>query len=130
VVRASHVWDNAPVGPEQPRYLNAVLEIESELPAIALHTLLHLVEDAAGRVRAQPMGPRTLDLDLLLYGDHAVEGPGLTVPHPRLAERRFVLEPLAELCPELVVPRRGATVEALLRACPGHDMLPAGPYPL
>ncbi|HEY7726612.1 MAG TPA: 2-amino-4-hydroxy-6-hydroxymethyldihydropteridine diphosphokinase [Anaeromyxobacteraceae bacterium] len=130
LVRASRVWDNAPLGPEQPRYLNAVLEIESELRPAAIHALLRLVEEAAGRVRAEPMGPRTLDLDLLLYGDESVEGPGLTVPHPRLVERRFVLQPLAELCPDRVVPGRGATVEALLRACPAHDMRPVGPYPL
>jgi 2-amino-4-hydroxy-6-hydroxymethyldihydropteridine diphosphokinase len=130
LVRASRVWDNAPLGPAQPRYLNAVLEVESELAPTALHALLQLLEEAAGRVRGEPMGPRTLDLDLLLYGDGAVEAPGLRVPHPRMSQRRFVLEPLAELCPGRVVPGRGATVEELLLACPPHDMRPDGDYPL
>ncbi len=130
VLRGSTVWDTAPLGPPQPRYLNAVLELESALPAAGLHRLLHLVEDASGRVRGEKWGPRTLDLDLLLFGEERIDEPGLLVPHPALAERRFVLQPLAELCPGREVPGAGRTVAELLAACPPGDMAAAGPYPL
>jgi 2-amino-4-hydroxy-6-hydroxymethyldihydropteridine diphosphokinase len=130
VLRASRVWDTAPMGPEQPRYLNAVLEVESGLSAEGLHQLMKLVEDGEGRVRQERWGPRTLDLDLLLFGDARLELPGLVVPHPGLPQRRFVLQPLVELCPDCVVPGVGATAAELLAACPPHDMRDAGLYPL
>jgi len=130
VLRASRVWDTAPMGPAQPRYLNAVLELETGLPVDGLHQLMVLVEDGEGRERRLRWGPRTLDLDLLLFGDAEVELPGLAVPHPGLRQRRFVLQPLAELCPDCPVPGLGATVAELLGACPPHDMVDAGPYPL
>lgn len=130
VLRASAVYENAPLGPPQPDYLNAVLEVESKLPAEGLHRLMLLVEQGAGRVRGERWGPRTLDLDLLLFGAEVIGRPDLKVPHRRLAERRFVLAPLAELCPDLEVPGVGATVAALLAACPPHELRPAGPYPL
>jgi len=130
VLRGSSVWETAPMGPPQPAYLNAVLELETRLPAGKLHTLLHLVEDGAARQRSERWGARTLDLDLLLFGGERIDLPDLQVPHPGLASRRFVLEPLAELCPELTVPGAGATVAALLAACPPHEMKPVGPYPL
>jgi 2-amino-4-hydroxy-6-hydroxymethyldihydropteridine diphosphokinase len=130
VLRGSTVYENAPVGPPQPDYLNAVLELDTRLTAAGLHQLMRLVEEGAGRVRGERWGPRTLDLDLLLFGDEVIDVPGLRVPHPELAGRRFVLAPLAELCPELAVPGAGATVAALLAACPPHEMRAAGPYPL
>ena len=100
---------------EQPRYLNGAAELETTLTARELLDRLLAVEQRFGRVRVPgEHGPRTLDLDLLLYGDDLIEEAGLTVPHPRLHERRFVLEPLAELAPGLVVPGRG-DVESLLR---------------
>jgi 2-amino-4-hydroxy-6-hydroxymethyldihydropteridine diphosphokinase len=100
---------------EQPRYLNGVAELETTLRARRLLERLLEVEQRFGRVRIPgEHGPRTLDLDLLLYGDEEIDEPGLTVPHPRLHERRFVLEPLGELAPGLVVPGRG-DVESLLR---------------
>ncbi len=99
---------------DQPLYLNGAAELETTLTARELLDRLLAVEQRFGRVRVPgEHGPRTLDLDLLLYGDEAIDEPGLTVPHPRLHERRFVLEPLAELAPGLVVPGRGA-VESLL----------------
>jgi 2-amino-4-hydroxy-6-hydroxymethyldihydropteridine diphosphokinase len=99
---------------DQPRFLNAVAELETELSARTLLKLLLAVERELGRVRgAERWGPRVIDLDLLLYGSETIEEPGLTVPHPRLHERRFVLEPLVELDPELEVPGRGR-VSALL----------------
>ena len=109
VVAVSTLRETEPVGVgEQPPYLNGAVELETTLPARDLLELLLEVERRFGRVRvAGEHGPRTLDLDLLLYGDDVVDEPGLNVPHPRLHERRFVLEPLAELAPGLVVPGRG-----------------------
>jgi 2-amino-4-hydroxy-6-hydroxymethyldihydropteridine diphosphokinase len=130
VLRGSSVWETAPLGPPQPAYLNAVLELETRLPAEKLHGLLHLVEDGAGRQRKERWGARTLDLDLLLFGEERIEAPDLQVPHPGLSSRRFVLEPLAELCPDRLVPGAGVTVAALLAACPPHEMKQLGPYPL
>jgi 2-amino-4-hydroxy-6-hydroxymethyldihydropteridine diphosphokinase len=129
LVRASRVWDSAAVGPPQPRYLNAVLELETALPPRELLAALRAVERAAGRERRVRWGARTLDLDLLLYADLALEVAGLTVPHPAIASRRFVLAPLAELCPGHVVPGTGATVAQLLAAAPPLDLRAVGGYP-
>jgi 2-amino-4-hydroxy-6-hydroxymethyldihydropteridine diphosphokinase len=112
----SSLRDTEPVGYlDQPRFLNGVVQVETALSPRALLDALLELERAFGRDRtASPaQGPRTLDLDLLLYGEETIAEPGLEVPHPRLHERRFVLEPLAELDPALVVPGRGP-VQALL----------------
>jgi 2-amino-4-hydroxy-6-hydroxymethyldihydropteridine diphosphokinase len=130
VVRASRVYDNAPIGPPQPRYLNAVLELETALPARELLEVLQGVERDAGRVPGARWGPRTLDLDLLLHGADVVREPALVVPHPGLVTRRFVLAPLAELAPDLVVPGLGQRVRDLLDAAPPHEQFVAGVYPL
>jgi len=116
VVAVSTLRETEPVGVgEQPRFLNGAAELETTLPARELLDRLLAVEQRFGRVRSSgEHGPRTLDLDLLLYGDEVIDEPGLAVPHPRLHERSFVLEPLAELAPGLVVPGRG-DVESLLR---------------
>ncbi len=100
---------------DQPRFLNGAVELETDLSARALLGALLELERAFGRDRgtAPPHGPRTLDLDLLLYGDATIDEPLLEVPHPRLHERRFVLEPLVELDPDLEIPGRGS-VQALL----------------
>ena len=106
-LRASTVRETEPVGiTDQPSFLNAAAEVETELSARGLLESLLAIERDLGRDRTaeQRWGPRTIDLDLLLYGEEVVDEPGLTVPHPRLAERRFVLEPLHELAPELVLP--------------------------
>jgi len=123
VVRVSALRETAPWGPvEQPPYLNGVVEVESDLPPRQLLDVLLGVERSLGRVRpGTRWGPRTIDLDLLVHGDIACDEPGLTLPHPRLHERRFVLEPLAELAPDLVVPGRGE-VAALLAALGPHDV--------
>jgi len=100
VVAVSSLRETDPVGPvvDQPRFLNGVAAIDTSLPARELLGLLLEIESAFGRTRdGPPGGPRTLDLDLLLYGDERVDEPGLQVPHPRLHERPFVLEPLEEL---------------------------------
>lgn len=115
LIAVSTLRETDPVGyVEQPRFLNAAAAVETELPPRALLDRLLAIERAQGRTREGPRyGPRTIDLDLLLYGDEVVDEPGLTVPHPRLHERAFALEPLAELAPGVVVPGRGR-VEKLL----------------
>jgi len=116
VIAVSRFRDTAPVGyTDQPRFLNAAARVETELAPRDLLDVLLAVERELGRVRegAPRFGPRTIDLDLLLYGDETIDEPGLAIPHPRLHERRFALEPLAELDPDAVVPGRG-TVSALL----------------
>jgi 2-amino-4-hydroxy-6-hydroxymethyldihydropteridine diphosphokinase len=114
-VRLSTIRETEPWGlADQPSYLNAVAELETALSARELLDRLLDVERELGRERVgPPWGPRTIDLDLLLHGDAVVDEPGLTVPHPRLHERLFVLEPLAELDPALEIPGKG-TVSALL----------------
>jgi 2-amino-4-hydroxy-6-hydroxymethyldihydropteridine diphosphokinase len=116
VSRVSSFRDTEPVGNlDQPRFLNGAVELETALSARALLGALLELERAFGRDRnAGPqLGPRTLDLDLLLYGDQTIDEPLLTVPHPRLHERRFVLEPLVELDPDLEIPGQGSA-QALL----------------
>jgi 2-amino-4-hydroxy-6-hydroxymethyldihydropteridine diphosphokinase len=116
VAAVSELRETEPVGyVDQPPFLNAAAALDTELAARDLLELLLRVERELGRVRDGPrFGPRTIDLDVLLYGDEVIDEPGLTVPHPRLHERRFALEPLAELDPGLVVPGRGR-VDALLQ---------------
>ena len=117
VVAVSTLRETDPVGYlDQPRFLNGAAEVDTTLgPRELLERLLE-VERALGRERTGPrFGPRTVDLDLLLYGGQEIDEPGLHVPHPRLHERRFALEPLAELDPSLAVPGRGA-VQTLLAA--------------
>ena len=116
VLAISTLRETEPVGVgQQPLYLNGAAELETTLTARELLDRLLAVEQHFGRIRIPgEHGPRTLDLDLLLYGDEVIDEPGLTIPHPRVHERRFVLEPLAELAPGLVVPGRG-DVESLLR---------------
>jgi 2-amino-4-hydroxy-6-hydroxymethyldihydropteridine diphosphokinase len=131
VLRASRVWDSEPLGPPQPRYLNAVLEVETRLAPRELLALLLRVERSANRRRdGVRWGARTLDLDLLIYGDRIVSEPGLSVPHPGIAARPFVLAPLAELAPALVIPGTGRSVAALLAELPGGSVQPAGLFPL
>jgi 2-amino-4-hydroxy-6-hydroxymethyldihydropteridine diphosphokinase len=116
VIAVSTLRETDPVGPvrDQPRFLNGVAALETSLTAGRLLELLLEVEREGGRTReGPPGGPRTLDLDLLLYGDLVLDEPGLTIPHPRLHERRFVLEPLFELDRGLVVPEKGG-VQGLL----------------
>ena len=118
VIRVSSFRDTEPVGPvDQPRFLNGAVELETGLTARALLGALLELERAFGRDRtAGPLhGPRTLDLDLLLYGAETIDEPLLNVPHPRLQERRFVLEPLAELDPDLEVPGQGPVQTLLAR---------------
>ncbi|MGH3018226.1 MAG: 2-amino-4-hydroxy-6-hydroxymethyldihydropteridine diphosphokinase [Gaiellaceae bacterium] len=114
--RLSEIRETEPWGyADQPLFLNAVAEVETELAARELLDFLLDIERALGRERSTGprYGPRAIDLDLLLFGSEVIEELGLTVPHPRLYERRFVLEPLADLDARLVVPGRGTVAELL-----------------
>ena len=110
--------------PPQPDHFNAVVAVDSELSPHALLERLHAIERRLGRDPAAPRwSPRPLDLDLLAHGDLAICTPGLTLPHPRIAERRFVLEPFADVAPGLVIPGLGRTVADLLAACPDRGRI-------
>ena len=114
VVAVSELRETDPVGvTDQPAFLNGAVAVETDLSARELLESLLMIERGLGRERGVRWGPRTIDLDLLLYGGETVDEPGLTVPHPRLHERRFALEPLADLDPELVVPGRGRVRDLL-----------------
>jgi 2-amino-4-hydroxy-6-hydroxymethyldihydropteridine diphosphokinase len=113
--RHSSCYRSAPVDASGPDFVNAVAEIETTLPADDLLAGLRAIEQRHGRQRSTRNAPRTLDLDLLLYGDACIATPALTVPHPRMHERAFVLLPLAELWPEGVIPGRGTLAELLAR---------------
>jgi 2-amino-4-hydroxy-6-hydroxymethyldihydropteridine diphosphokinase len=106
VTSRSSFYRSAPVDAKGPDFINAVVAIETGLPALELLGQLHAIEHAAGRERPYRNAPRTLDLDLLLYADDVIATPVLTVPHPRMHERAFVLLPLAEIAPQRVTPQQ------------------------
>ena len=113
---ASSLYRTAPVGlKHQPDFINAVVELVAVSSAPTLLEALFAIEERFGRQRSVKNAPRTLDLDLLLYGDTVSDDPQLTLPHPRLHERAFVLAPLAEIAPQLNIPGRGGVAELLLR---------------
>jgi 2-amino-4-hydroxy-6-hydroxymethyldihydropteridine diphosphokinase len=114
VLAVSSLRETEPVGvTDQPRFLNGVAALETELSARDLLDTLLALERRLGRERRERWGPRTIDLDLLLFGEEAIDEPGLTVPHPRLHERRFALEPLAEIAPDALIPGRGRVANLL-----------------
>ncbi len=123
VRRISQFLKTQPLGgPEdQPAYLNAAAELHTTLSPQELLAVMHEVEAQLGRDRRREVrfGPRTCDLDLLLYGDTVLDTPGLTIPHPRMYERKFVLEPLARIAPHRVVPGFDKTIAELLKAFEG-----------
>jgi 2-amino-4-hydroxy-6-hydroxymethyldihydropteridine diphosphokinase len=126
VVAVSSLYETEPVGPPQPRYRNAAAELRVAVPLRALLDALQGIEVRLGRIRTDEArwGPRRIDLDLLLAEECVVAEPGLAVPHPRLAERPFVLVPLAEIAPEARHPILGRTVRELLATCPAADPPP------
>lgn len=127
VESASSAYDTEPMGrTDQPRFLNAVVRVRTWLPPERLLEGLLRIERELGRERKERWGPRTVDLDLLLYDDRVISKPGLQVPHPRLHERAFVLVPLAELDPELVHPVLGRTLKELSEEVRKQDVVPAG----
>jgi 2-amino-4-hydroxy-6-hydroxymethyldihydropteridine diphosphokinase len=114
VVRRSSLYRTAPVGyAEQPDFVNAVALLATELDAAALLRALLAIEERRGRVRDLPNGPRTLDLDLLLYDQASISQEDLVVPHPRMHERAFVLVPLLEIAPDIAIPGRGPAARCL-----------------
>ena len=111
----SSLYDTAPIGVgEQPRFLNAAAIGSTTLTARTLLDTLLAIESTFGRTRPHPGAARTLDLDLILYGNHIIEEPGLIVPHPRFRERRFVLEPLNEIAPDWIDPVTKRTIRELV----------------
>lgn len=122
----SHLYRTAPVGPQdQPEFVNAAARLDTHLSAACLMDELQAIERRHGRVRdGRRWGPRTLDLDLLLFGDALIDEPGLRVPHPEMANRAFVLVPLADVSPgDLVIPGLGAIADLLVR-CPAGGIDP------
>jgi 2-amino-4-hydroxy-6-hydroxymethyldihydropteridine diphosphokinase len=114
LVAASHLYRSAPLQADGPDYFNAVLIIRTSKSAEQLLQALLQLEQQYGRERPARNAPRTLDLDLLIYGQARIKQPGLTIPHPRLTQRRFVLEPLVEIAPTLSVPGLGENVRLFL----------------
>lgn len=127
LIRVSSLYDTEPVGEvDQPNFLNAAALVDTELEARQLLWNLLLIEKRLGRVRTQPWGPRTIDLDLLLYGDDIIEDPDLRVPHPEIIRRSFVLVPLVELEPRLVHPGTGETMASHLNRLGARPLVKRG----
>jgi 2-amino-4-hydroxy-6-hydroxymethyldihydropteridine diphosphokinase len=117
VSASSSIHETAPVGPQdQGPFLNMAALLTTSLPPRQLLEALLAIEKACGRERTERWGPRTLDLDILLYGDSIIDEPGLYIPHPHMTSRHFVLAPLAEIMPYGVIPTTGQTVTQALRA--------------
>jgi 2-amino-4-hydroxy-6-hydroxymethyldihydropteridine diphosphokinase len=123
ILRVSPVYETEPLElTDQPWFLNLAVEAETDLSPSRLLARLAAIERALGRVRAIPNGPRTIDIDILLYGDRVVRTAKLEIPHPRMAARRFVLAPLADLAPGLRHPVTRQTVREMLQAAPAHTV--------
>ncbi len=122
VVRASRLYRTEPVGgPPQDWYVNAAAEVGFEAEPLELLRVCRSIESLHGRKRVGTNGPRTLDLDILLFGDRILDTPELTIPHPRFRERLFVLVPLVEIAPEVEDPVSGLTMRELLSRCPDRS---------
>ena len=127
-LRVSSVYETPPWGiTDQPAFLNMVVEADTSLTPSDLLSFLKTLEVRLGRVQAARYGPRLIDLDILFYGEQIIQQPGLQIPHPRLAERAFVLVPLAEIAPDFIHPQLGETVAALLSRV---DTSGIHPYPI
>lgn len=119
VKAVSSIYETEPVEfTQQSNFLNCAVALETDLPPSELMSRLLDIERRLGRERIQKKGPRTIDIDVLLYGDLVLDSANLTIPHPAMAQRRFVLEPLAEIAPEAVHPDRTKTVRQLLEELP------------
>jgi 2-amino-4-hydroxy-6-hydroxymethyldihydropteridine diphosphokinase len=119
VLEVSSYYETEPVEfTEQPWFLNCAVAVRTELIPREFLAGILAIEKSMGRERTQPKGPRLIDIDILLFGAQTINTPQLTVPHPAMAERRFVLEPLAEIAPEVLHPTRRKTIRALLNALP------------
>mgnify|MGYP000020594500 CR=1 FL=1 len=130
VRRISPVYETEPQDVrDQPWFLNLVAEVETELFPRQMLARIQSIEWKMGRRRRSPKGPREIDIDVLLYGSMVLRMPELTVPHPRMSERRFVLQPLADLAPELRHPVSGRTILELLAEIRGQTVRQVGPLP-
>jgi len=119
VRKVSPFYSTEPVGFEdQPWFLNVVLALDTDLRPLELLEHCQGIENSLGRVRTFRDAPRTVDLDILLFGNRVIDRPGLKIPHPRMAERRFVLKPLARIAPDAIHPILGKNIRSLLAACP------------
>ena len=117
VAAVSPVYETEPVGgPAQAPFLNVVVELDTDLTPRQLLGVCHRLESAAGRVRGDRWGPRTLDVDILMVGDQTVDDPDLQVPHPRMWSRRFVLQPLADIAPDVLPPDWDHNLDGRVRA--------------
>jgi 2-amino-4-hydroxy-6-hydroxymethyldihydropteridine diphosphokinase len=118
VSKVSSVYETEPVDfLRQPWFLNQVIELKTELAPPKLLSLCQEIEASRGRIRTFPNAPRILDLDILLYGDIVINEEGLIIPHPRLADRRFVLEPLVQIAPDIIHPILKKAMRSLLQDC-------------
>lgn len=122
LLKRSSLYQSRAIGPEQPDYINAVAQLETRLAPLELLDALQNIEQTHRRVRLQHWGPRTLDLDLLLHANETIQHPRLSVPHPYLTQRGFVLYPLADLDPNLHLPD-GQSLQALLKQCPFEGLV-------
>ena len=124
VVKISSCFETEPVGfLDQPWFLNQAFELETRLAPSELLSLCQNIESSCGRVRTFLNAPRTLDLDILLYGDFVIHQEDLIIPHPRLTERRFALEPLAQIAPDFIHPVLKKSIRSLLEACPDSSQV-------
>lgn len=129
LVAQSRFYRSRPVGPQdQPDFVNGAVRLDTALAPLELLDQLQAIEQAQGRERLRHWGPRTLDLDLLLYDQATIRQPRLTVPHPELPNRDFVLQPLLDLEPDLTLPD-GRSLAELRRTCPDNGLVPLEPAP-
>ncbi|MDH5398219.1 MAG: 2-amino-4-hydroxy-6-hydroxymethyldihydropteridine diphosphokinase [Cyclobacteriaceae bacterium] len=126
-VKSSLLYQTAPWGrDDQPPYLNQVIEVKTVMNPEKLLSIILEIEERMGRVRIEKWGNRTIDIDILLYGDQVIDKPHLKVPHPEMVGRRFTLQPLAEIAPNMLHPVIGDTIRKLLEKCP--DTLEVVPF--
>jgi len=127
IIRSASVYSTEPLEvQDQPWFLNTVIEGNTNLSPDQLLQVCLRIEKDNQRKRQTTKGPRTLDIDIIFYGNHIVRNPGLVIPHPRFSARRFVLVPLAEIAPDFIDPVTGKSIQKLLEACEDHSLVVKG----